>query len=533
MAVILLALALLLQTPAAPPRDGAAPAASGSFVIRGRVLDAVTGQPVQGAQVGVTPVGDRMAGGRGALTDGEGKWQVTELAAGDYTLSHSKAGYNRVRGIRIYSPVHLSAQHPVRDIELVLMRGGVITGRVLDASGEPVPGVLVSALRVMNNEAWSGSQGDTTDDRGDFRLYGLEPGEFYISASPEMGQAVEPMPGVKHSPVVTYYPGTTKTSEAERVTLSEQGELSDLTFQIQTAATFTVSGRVVSSGGSLRHAFVQMHDDEPRGVHVRGRVPGGGAMSDGRFAIAGVVPGEYVVTTRATLDDGEEVGEARVVVEDSDVEVVIQTRGPTVLSGRVVSAAGGPVPFRTMRISAFPTGPVRYPTPAGDAPIQPDGTFQVKSFGSPVRLRVFAPSDPLGWRVRDVRFRGESVIKVGLDLEGAGNAVGGVEVVIVGNTGRLRGTVKGANGTPLPDGTLVIVPEEPEPDSPITSFQAVITAGTFVSRPLAPGRYVIAAVTTTGQNAIDMELVDRVRSAGTAIELGDHETATLALTVLK
>ena len=158
---------------------------------------------MRGAQVGVTPVGDGMIAGRGALTDADGKWEVTGLAASDYTLSHGKNGYNRVRGVRIYSPVHVSAEHPVRDIELVLMRGGVIAGRVLDASGEPLSGVRVSALRIVNAEAWSESQGDTTDDRGDFRLHGLQPGELYISASPEERQAMQPAVGTQRNPVVT------------------------------------------------------------------------------------------------------------------------------------------------------------------------------------------------------------------------------------------------------------------------------------------------------------------------------------------
>jgi len=535
MAVVLVALALLLQTPAAPPRDRPALSdATGSFVIRGRVTDAVSGQPLKGVHVGVSPMSERMIAGRGALTDADGRWEVTGLVAGDYNLSHAKLGYNRVRGVRIYSPVHVSAQHPVREVELVLMRGGVISGRVLDPLGEAMPGVHVSALHVVDNEAWSASQGDTTDDRGAFRLYGLEPGDFYVSALPNGRHTAENTPGTQRNPILTYYPGTPNVSEAERVVLGEQGEISDLTFQVQTAATFNVSGRVVTSAVSFRGGSVQLHDDNARQVQMRGHVPRSGISGDGRFAVAGVLPGEYVVATAVHLDEGEEIGEARIVVEDKDVDLVVPTRGPTLLIGRVVSAGGTAPPFTRLRIVAFPGEGVRSPmTPGGSAAIQADGTFQVESFASRVRLRVDAPSDPLGWRVQEIRFRGEHVMKAGLDVGTDPGPVTGIEVVVIGNTARLRGTAKASDGTPLPEGTVVVVQEEPDPDEPLMAFRAVITAGTFVSRPIAPGRYFVAAITPTRSDVIDQELIERVRSAGTAIELGEHETATLALTVMR
>jgi hypothetical protein len=393
--------------------------------------------------------------------------------------------------------------------------------------------VRVSALRIINAEAWSESQGDTTDDRGDFRLHGLEPGEFYISASPEERQAMQPAVGTQRNPVVTYYPRTAKVSEAERVTLGEQGEISGLTIEIQTATTFTISGRVVTTGDGFRWASVHAYGDDARQVNVRGRVPRGGAGGDGRFAIVGVLPGDYVLLTNVTRDEGEEVGETRIVVDDKDVEVVVQTRGPTLLIGRVVSAAGGAVPFKTLRISTFPAESQRFPMPFGSASVQGDGTFQLKSFVSPVRLRVDADNDPLGWRVRDMRFRGQSVMKTGLDVGTDPGPVTGIEVVVVGNTARVRGTAKASNGSPLPDGTVVIVPEEPDEGEPLMAVRAVITAGAFVSRPIAPGRYLVAAITPTANDVITEELIERVRSTGSAIELGEHETATLALTVMR
>ena len=155
MAPVLLIGLLALQAPAAPARD-AAPRPAESYVIRGRVTDVSTGQPLRGVAISIRSSGEGEGLAQGALTDDEGRWSFSGLSTGDYILNHSKPGFTRVQGVRIYSPVHVSAQFPVRDLELVLARGGVITGRVTDQLGEPAVSVHVQAHRVVQGQpAWS------------------------------------------------------------------------------------------------------------------------------------------------------------------------------------------------------------------------------------------------------------------------------------------------------------------------------------------------------------------------------------------
>jgi protocatechuate 3,4-dioxygenase beta subunit len=147
MAPLLIVGLLALQAPAAPARD-AAPRPAETYTIRGRVTDVTSGQPIRGVAVSIHAANEGRSQAQGALTDDEGRWGFTGLAAGDYILNHGKPGFTRVEGVRIHSPVHVSAQFPMRDIELVLARGGVITGRVTDPMGEPAVGIQVQANRV-------------------------------------------------------------------------------------------------------------------------------------------------------------------------------------------------------------------------------------------------------------------------------------------------------------------------------------------------------------------------------------------------
>lgn len=526
--MLLLAALLVMQAPVAPPRDAAPARDTQTYTIRGRVTDAVTGLPIRGAEIGVAPAQRERLASVGTLTDADGKWEVSGLPEGDYILSHSKQGYNRVRGVRIYSPVHVSAQFPVRDVDLVLMRGGVISGRVTDESGEPAAEVRVQALRVTGDNVFPVGRGDATDDRGEFRLYGLEPGEYFVAAHPGQRSHVPRPPGWR-GPVATYYPAAVRQAQAERVTVVEQGEINDLALQLQTAPTATISGRIVLSGQALRHAFVRLREDT-RPHAMFGELPTGMAAADGRFQISGVVAGEYIAHATAELFDGDrEMGEVRVSVADRDVEVVLPTRKATAVSGRVISTNGAPVPAVGLRVWAAATEPTPFDAD-GDSAVRPDGTFEVKSFSSRAAVRVVGTTDPMGWRVRDLIWQGRSVLKSGLDL--SGGPVTGVEVVMVASTARLQGTVRDAAGKPLAEGTVLIVPEDEQSGDPGDVVRAVVRAGEYVSRKLAPGRYrAMPIVETRTDVRRSGGLIALVRSEGQPIELGEHETATLSLTV--
>jgi protocatechuate 3,4-dioxygenase beta subunit len=154
----------------------------------GRVSAADTGRPLKGARV--TLGGSQIAGGRSAVTDDSGVFDFQQLPEGRYNLNASKAGfvslaYGQRRPMQPGTPLQLSTNQTLRDLELRLPRGSAITGRVTDELGEPMPSIMVRAMRqqfVQGQRQLVAAGAAQTDDRGQYRVWGLNPGEYYISA---------------------------------------------------------------------------------------------------------------------------------------------------------------------------------------------------------------------------------------------------------------------------------------------------------------------------------------------------------------
>src|SRR5438876_886633 len=169
----------------AQPQD-VAPTPTGR--ITGRVVASDNGRPVKRARVFVTAV--ELPGGRGMLTDDSGVFDLTELPAGRYTLTVSKSGfvslsYGQRRPLQAGTPLQLANGQQLKGIEFQLPRGSVIGGRVLDEDGEAMPGVMVRVMRyqyLQGDRRLTPAGAGQTDDKGQYRVWGLMPGDYYVNA---------------------------------------------------------------------------------------------------------------------------------------------------------------------------------------------------------------------------------------------------------------------------------------------------------------------------------------------------------------
>src|SRR5262245_35841171 len=168
----------------AQQKDAPAPSAR----ISGRVTTADTGRPVKRARVFVTAV--ELPGGRGVLTDDAGLFDLADLPAGRYTLTVSKSGfislsYGQRRPLQAGTPLQLGDGEQMKGVEFRLPRGGVISGRIMDEDGEPVPGAMVRVMRyqyLQGDRRLTPAGNGQTDDRGQYRVWGLMPGDYYVNA---------------------------------------------------------------------------------------------------------------------------------------------------------------------------------------------------------------------------------------------------------------------------------------------------------------------------------------------------------------
>ncbi len=340
------------------PRDAADQSTVGTAMIAGTVTLEGAGTPVRRARVNLSA--NELRGGRSALTDDQGRFSFAALPAGRYTINVSKAGfvniaYGAKRPGRQGTPVQLAEGQRLDRLSISMPRGSVLTGVVVDEHGEPAAGVPVRALRSMmqtGERTWQVANQDTTDDRGVYRIYQLQPGDYMVSAAPrnagpggdmreflaselsnltalaggapvsigisveggdpamagritilqEQLARLEQQGATAYAPV--YYPGTTTPGGAQAITLGAGEERSGIDFRLLLVPTTEVRGIVTSATGALPPgAQVMLRAVDDNGVQIGGagtsmaRVDG-----QGRFEFERVTPGAYALLARANPD---------------------------------------------------------------------------------------------------------------------------------------------------------------------------------------------------------------------------------------
>ena len=266
--------------PSTGPRDGPPGGvegeATGTARISGRVVRGDTGAPLPGAVVYLWVLNEP----RATTTDADGRYKIGELPAGRFVVAARKGGYLSVTHgqRRLHEqgrPIELDARQHLANVNFSLPRGGVIAGRITDEFGEPMTHLRVSALRygyMAGRRQLVPAESSSTDDRGQYRIFGLPPGDYYVSASPE---SVVPSPRTGTAP--TYYPGTLAVQEAERVRLRVGEENTSVSFAVLPAHTVTVSGIVLeSSGARASSGFIVARPDSREALVLSGG--GGGTV---------------------------------------------------------------------------------------------------------------------------------------------------------------------------------------------------------------------------------------------------------------
>jgi hypothetical protein len=335
-----------------PPRDPNAPGATlvvGKGSISGTVVVAGSGQPARRARVSLSG-GSDAGGGRNTTTDDTGRFAFNALPEGRFNLSASKPGhvsgtYGQRQPGRPGTPIQLADGQRLQ-VQLQITRGGVITGTVLDEHAEALPGTPVRALRyvMQSGQRTLQSAGNgQTDDRGVYRIYGLQPGDYIVFATPrnnnqgiETGRQAELQDLLQRSDLMArleavqaqalneriaqvrstlqasttdeaitgyapvYYPGTTTPGSAATVTVGAGEEKGSVDFQYQVVPIARVEGIVTTTVAQLPpNVQVSL-------VNTTFAVPGilpGSARADaqGAFRISNVPPGQYTLVARATI----------------------------------------------------------------------------------------------------------------------------------------------------------------------------------------------------------------------------------------
>jgi protocatechuate 3,4-dioxygenase beta subunit len=315
-------------------------------LVAGRIVEDGSRAPLSGARVMLIngtnggPVSPIPRGPHEALTDQDGRYTFTGLDPGRYVVSAQKAGYATPVGAAMPRfDLAAGEQHVVADIALA--RGGVIAGRVIDPSGEPLADARVVALRPAptrpNNAARvsalvpSGPSAQT-NDLGEFRLFSLAPGTYYVQAAPQrsFGGSVESSAGTMLA--ATFYGDTDDPAGAQAVPVAAGQTFGEVVIRLLRVPAFTVSGVVIDeSGQPVAGAEVQLRPDREGGRSVTVAIgPPNRTRSDvnGHFSVGSIASGVYTLLAAAPVITSSPADAVRVV-----------PGAPT--SGSTMTGAGG------------------------------------------------------------------------------------------------------------------------------------------------------------------------------------------------
>lgn len=574
-----LVLALLVGVPSAalaqrgnrPTRDAAASAptvAAGTASISGVVRALDTGRPVRRARVWVTS-GSGPVNARATTTGDDGRFELKELAEGRYTLSVSKPGYvtlayGQKRPRQPALPLQLRAGERLANLGVLLPRGGVISGHVLDDQGAP----LVSAtVQVQRYEYRLGERRllpeglSRTDDRGEYRVFGLPPGEYYVSATaPPEGRVPGggPGPGGPGGPfgpggvafdsgtgplrpgiivpgdsgadeaptdfAPTYYPGVPTVTDSGRVTLGLSQELTNLDFALQLVPTARVSGTVLPpEGRTLRFATVGLITE--LGLPVAGRQQRR-VGSDGTFTMTGVPPGNYRLVARGQAEgvDGPLLTTMPLSVSGGTISgLSVALRMGADLPGTIVFEGGAPDATLLSRftVAIRGTDSSAGPLVLNTGNVGPDLRFVVRNV-SPGPKVVQLQRAPQGWVLRDVRLGSADVSDIPFDVQ-TNTPIGALSLVLTNATATVSGVVRNGRGEPASDYTAILFPADATQWHPLSRRIAAKRAdqlGQYEFQNLVPGRYLLAAVDLVEEGQwTDPAFLERIRARAVDVQI--------------
>lgn len=529
------------QARATPTR---ADAPRGTAIVRGQIVSADTGAPIRRAQVRIASLEARES--RLAATDAQGRFEVKELPAGRYTLNASKGGfvslqYGQRRPSESGTPIELGDGQTLDKLTIALPRGSVVGGRITDEFGEPVANASVIAMRYsyaaggrrLTAAAGSNSR-DTTDDQGHYRLFGLPPGDYFVSATLRSGgpEAADPT-GEVSGYAATYFPGTPNISEAAKVTLAVSQENTSVSFGLIATKLVRISGQVLTSSGTpAAGANVLLMPGGTaggRGMLMQQGGNGGRTDQTGAFSIANVAPGRYQVQARSGGRGGEgEMAKMDLAVGVEDVSGLTMVTAPgAIVTGLVVSDTGEPFDFpaQQLQVAARAASPDAQGPGGGTGRVGTNWTFELRGLTD---ARLFRVSAPQGWTLKSVALNGQDITDVPTELP-PGQSVAGMQIVLTKKTTTLSGVVSDSRGKPLLDATVVVFPANDQ----LWTFQSrFIKAarpdqeGTYrLSGLPASEDYLIVAVQglEDGQ-AGDPEFLASVKDAATKFTIADGET---------
>jgi hypothetical protein len=450
----------------------AAKAANRSGVIAGRVTAHGKGLP----DVTVTLLSSGF-GGQGqdlpqVKTDAEGNYRITGVPMGSYIVTPVAPVYvvpGAGRATFARDPVVITGGETVDGVDFSLVRGGVVTGKVLDTAGNPIIEQTISLQTAdqTNGQGGFGGFGGSsarTDDRGVYRIYGVQAGRYYVSVGAQQRLTAYSTIMGQQAYKQTYYPDATDTSSATVVEVAEGDETKNVDITVgNTVEEYSVTGQVIDKSSNAPVPNVGFTLSVLAGGGNRQRAMGLMTLpvySDaaGQFRIDNVPAGSYMISLSPQTSNGMSGQSAAFQVINQDVSgVVVQAVSGAGISG-FVALDGNQDPSILSELLQFQvqifvqgSGNAANAASVQTVPLNTDGSFQFSGLpAGSARLSLMAQDASLQGAFKLLRTELNGVQQQrGIPLN-LGDQLSGVRLVAAYADGIVEGTVKYQNGTLAP-----------------------------------------------------------------------------------
>ena len=526
-------------------------------VLAGRVTNALTGEPVKKANVrlmrsftGGPPPDARASGNQGysGSSDPDGNFRIENVEPGDYYLSGTRTGflntqYGAKKPMQAGTVLTLRPGQQMADVPLALTPQAVMTGKVVDADGDPVNGASVQVLAQQwfrGKIRYMPRNNTNTNDLGEYRLANLSPGKYYVSAqkgnnyvSPNGPEPpVSGKPDIR--PVRTFYPGSTTFDSATAIDVKAGQDLSGMDIRMQSAQTYHVRGKVVGSlletdRQNLSVSLSERNESFPMFLHNPGMV-----AKDRTFEIAGVTPGSYNLTAFVAEGKMRVMATEPVDVGAADVNDVVVTMVPPGSLTGVVKIEGTPqagtpaANVQSAHVNLTPAEPMQMFFGGGNNQVASDGTFAIQNV-TPGKFFVSVNAPP-GTYVKAITF-GQTDVN-GKELDFGAGASGEIDVVLRYGTAEVDGNVQTASvatgDSSSIQSSVYLVPDPPNADE--SGIRFVNGGASFSIKNVPPGKYRAYAFESVEYGTMqNPDFQKEIESRGVEVEVKENEKKQIQL----
>jgi hypothetical protein len=516
--------------------------------VEGTVVSSTTGEPVKKVAVAIYPAG---VGGQqhSTITDSSGHFLLRAVEPGAYSMQAGGNGYpfqfygRRSPGGR-GKVVSLAPGQHERDLLFRLVPGAVITGAVYDEDDDPAIGATVQALRLRSTRSGqsipSAMSSAQTNDRGEYRLYGLEPGPYVLVADfqnqivsdngrlSEFGTTGNEPTNEIYLP--SFYPTGSDPSQAVPIQVRPGSEVSAIDLTLRRVRGVRVRGHVLNEGGSLPQGFQVQLGPRDAGRMYGNRSHVGAIQNEkGDFEIQGVPPGSYILSGSWNDANQSYSGRAPVDVDSADIEGISLVLSPGMdLQGSIRSDPDAKLNFTQLNLWLQPEDEM----PGGSsAQIRAGGSFVVHDLQEG-NYRVRLGGYPEQFYLKTARLGGADVLDSGLSIV-HGQAPGSLELELTQNGGSVSGTVLQGQ-SPAAAAYVILVPDPPNRKrQELYSAKTSDQFGRFTMLGLPPGDFKLFAFEDMEAGAAeDPEFLKPYESRGKPVHIQEKQEQTVQLELI-